>query len=94
VWIRLVLQFKYVAKDLGQGEAAGLHLGRGEAAGLHRYEVAQGFQPTARRLSGPTLDEVLARASDLMGAQPEEVWDSASDEDWSGPHAIWARWRA
>ena len=75
---------KYVGKDLGEARAAG----------LHRYEVAQGFQPTARRISGPTLDEVLARASDLMGAQPEEVWDSASDEDWSGPHAIWARWRA
>jgi hypothetical protein len=73
---------KYLGKDLSEGEAAG----------LHRYEVAQGFQPKPRRITGPTLDGVLARASDLMGAQPEEVWDSAGVQDWNGPHAVWARW--
>lgn len=73
---------KYVGKDLDTGDD-----------GLHRYEVAQGFQPTRRRITGPTLDEVLTRASELMGAAPEEVWDSATADDWAGPHAVWARWR-
>jgi hypothetical protein len=73
---------KYVGKDLG---AVG-------TARLHRYEVAQGFGPKIRRLTGPTANGVMARASEIMGADPEEVWDSADEPDWDGPHSVWARW--
>src|SRR5437588_162722 len=37
---------KYIGKDLGTGEAAG----------LHRYEVAQGFQPRSIALDGTTAE--------------------------------------
>jgi hypothetical protein len=73
---------KYVGKDLGEGEAAG----------LHRYEVAQGFQPKSVGLDGPTADEVLDCAQARMGAAPEYVWRSRETEDWSGPPAVWASW--
>ena len=73
---------KYVAKDLGAAEAGG----------LHRYEVAQGFGPKVQRLRGATANEVLAKASTIMGRDPEKVWDSAEERDWDGPHAIWASW--
>ena len=46
---------KYVGKDLGQGEAAG----------LHRYEVAQGFQPRRWPLDGTSADEVLGWAESV-----------------------------
>lgn len=62
--------------------------------GQHRYEVAEGFQPSQRRITAPTLEEVLGRASELMGGPPEEVWDSIESETWEGPHAVWARWGA
>jgi hypothetical protein len=83
---------KYVGKDLGQGEAAGLHLGQGEAAGLHRYEVAQGFQPRNWPLDGTSADEVLRWAEACMGAAPEYVWRSRDTEEWAGPPAVWASW--
>jgi hypothetical protein len=73
---------KYVGKDLGS-------TGTG---GLHRYEVAQGFGPKVRRLTAPTLAEVLARAAAIMGAEPAEVWDSEGQLGWDGPHAVWASW--
>ena len=73
---------KYVGKDLG---ATG-------TGGLHRYEVAQGFGPKVRRLTGPTLGDVLAQAAAVMGAEPADVWDSAEQSDWDGPHAVWASW--
>jgi hypothetical protein len=73
---------KYVGKDLGK-------IGTG---GLHRYEVAQGFGPKVRRLTAPTLVEVLDRAAGIMGGEPAEVWDSESQADWDGPHAVWASW--
>ena len=76
---------RYLAKYVGKGLQAG-------AGGLHRYEVAQGFLPACRRITGPTLSEVLARACEVMGGVPDEVWDSATVEDWAGPHAVWARW--
>jgi len=73
---------KYLAKDLGDGEAAG----------LHRYEVAQGFQPRSIGLDGSTSDEVLAWAETVMGAAPEHVWRSRDQEEWVGPPAVWASW--
>jgi len=76
---------RYLAKYVGKA------LDRREG-GLHRYEVAQGFQPRQRRITGRTLEEVLARAADLMGGPPEEIWDSANADRWDGPHAVWARW--
>jgi hypothetical protein len=73
---------KYVGKDLGDGEAAG----------LHRYEVAQGFQPKSWALDGTTADDVLGWAKSCMGAAPEYVWRSRDTEDWAGPPAVWASW--
>ncbi len=72
---------KYVGKALDRGPA-----------GLHRYEVAQGFRPRVRRIVGASLAEVLAQAEALMGAEPEQVWDSATVGGWAGPHAVWASW--
>jgi hypothetical protein len=34
--------------------------------GLHRYDVAQGFKPEVLSLSGTTVGDVLAQASDLF----------------------------
>lgn len=73
---------KYLAKDLGSAAAAG----------LHRYEVAEGFQPAVRRLTGASLDDVLDQAAAIMGAEPANVWDSATEAEWDGPHAVWASW--
>ncbi len=72
---------KYIGKDLDSA-----------AGGLHRYEVAQGFQPRAERIEGPTQEAVLAEAGRRMGVAPEYVWDSAQECDWSSPHAVWASW--
>jgi hypothetical protein len=73
---------KYVRKDLGVGEAAG----------LHRYEVAQGFQPRGLTLDGRSADEVLAWAETVMGKPAEHVWRSRDEETWAGPPAVWASW--
>jgi hypothetical protein len=73
---------KYVGKDLGEGEAAG----------LHRYEVAQGFQPRQWPLDGTSADEVLRWAESCMGGAPEYVWRSRDEEKWEGPPAVWASW--
>jgi hypothetical protein len=73
---------KYVGKDLGT-------TGTG---GLHRYEVAQGFGPKVRRLTAPTLTQVLDRAAGIMGADPVDFWDSEGEADWDGPRAVWAAW--
>jgi hypothetical protein len=73
---------KYLAKDLGAAEAAG----------LHRYEVAQGFQPPSIAFDGSTSEEVLTWAETFMGAPPGHVWRSRDTEDWAGPPAVWASW--
>lgn len=73
---------KYVGKDLGEGEAAG----------LHRYEVGQSFQPRGVNLDGSTSDEVLAWAESVMGTPPEHVWRSRDEDEWAGPPAVWAQW--
>lgn len=73
---------KYIGKDFGHGSATG----------LHRYEVAEGFQPRRVRLVGESATEVVGRASALMGCEPEVRWDSASEETWAGPPAVWVSW--
>jgi hypothetical protein len=73
---------KYVRKDFD---------GR-RIPGLHRYEVAEGFQPTAMRLHGRTRAEVLAQAAEVMGADPVHVWTSQETLGWQGPPAVWAMW--
>ena len=77
---------KYVAKTFTDPAARVL--------GLHRYDVAQGFQPLAVALSGPTAEDVLAQASVALGSAPATEWFSSSVEDWQGPPAIWAQWGA
>ena len=62
-------------------------------AGLHRYEVAQGFQPDKILCYGSSAEDVIERASRLVGSSPERVWLSSSVEGWHGPPACWAQWR-
>src|SRR5207248_311477 len=61
-------------------------------AGLHRYEVAQGFQPEKILCYGVSAEDVIKRASGVIGSGPERVWMSSSVEGWHGPPACWARW--
>jgi hypothetical protein len=60
--------------------------------GLHRYEVAQGFQPEKVLVYGRSAQDVIERASRLMGGAPGRVWLSAEVEGWHGPPACWAQW--
>ena len=61
-------------------------------AGLHRYEVAQGFQAEKILVYGQSAEDVIGRASSVMGSRPERVWLSSSVEGWHGPPACWAQW--
>jgi hypothetical protein len=60
--------------------------------GLHRYEVAQGFQPEKILVYGESAEDVIERASGVMGLGPERVWLSSDTEGWHGPPACWAQW--
>jgi hypothetical protein len=60
--------------------------------GRHRYDVAQGFQPAVRRLSGRSAEDVLAQACAVMGEEPVRSWSSAQVEDWDRPPAVWFAW--
>ena len=60
--------------------------------GHHRYAVAQGFQPPVQRLTGATVEEVLDRACEVMGAQPVRSWSSAEVQDWDRPPSVWFSW--
>jgi hypothetical protein len=73
---------KYIGKDLGTGEAAG----------LHRYEVGQGFQPRSVALDGSSADEVLGWAETVMDRPAAYLWRSRDTEGWAGPPAVWAWW--
>ena len=73
----------YAGRDLGDER---------RLAGLHRYEVAQGFQPEKILCYGVSAEDVIERASGLMGSEPERVWLSSSVEGWRGPPACWAQW--
>jgi hypothetical protein len=59
---------KYLGKDLSG------------AGGLNRYDVAQGFQPRQEPISGRTEGQLIAAASERMGAPPAYVWRSQSLE--------------
>jgi hypothetical protein len=80
------LAARYLAKYIGKD------LGTGEAAGLHRYEVGQGFQPRGYAIRAETVDETLGWASVAMSAAPAIIWRSRDVEDWVGPPAVWASW--
>jgi hypothetical protein len=73
---------KYIGKDLGEGEAVG----------LHRYEVGQGFQPRSISLDGSSADEVIGWAESVMDRPAAHVWRSRDAEGWVGPPAVWASW--
>lgn len=60
--------------------------------GLHRYEVAQGFQPTAQRLHGRTFGDVISQAVHIMGRDPRQIWVSDGTPGWQGPPSVWALW--
>jgi hypothetical protein len=74
---------RYVGRELDDAR---------RAAGLHRYEVAQGFQPERVEVYGRSAEDVIERASTLMGSSPVRVWLSSSVEGWHGPPACWAQW--
>ena len=76
---------RYLSKYLGKGMAG--------AGGLNRYDVAQGFQPRAEPISGPTEAGVIGEACERMGGRPAYVWRSETQEGWRGPHAVWLQWR-
>ena len=75
---------RYLSKYLGKGFSAG---------GLNRYDVAQGFQPRAEPITGPTEAGVIGSASKRMGGRPDYVWRSETQEGWRGPKAVWLQWR-
>jgi hypothetical protein len=72
----------YVSKDFGGPRIEG----------LHRYDVAQGFKPEKTLVYGVSADDVIERASRLMGAAPSYVWLSPR-EGWRAPPACWAQWQ-
>jgi hypothetical protein len=73
---------KYIGKDLGTGEAAG----------LHRYEVAQGFQRRSISLDGRTAEDVVGWAESVMDRPAAYLWRSRDQKEWAGPPALWASW--
>jgi len=81
------LAARYLARYVGRDADEERRL-----SGLHRYEVGQGFQPVKVECYGVSAEDVIDRASGLMGAAPERVWLSASMEGWRGPPACWAQW--
>ena len=78
---------RYLCKYVGKGFEDAQR-----PAGLHRYEVGQGFQPEAVKLTGRSEQDVLDLASERMGGPPETVWRSSSVEGWRGAPACWAAW--
>ena len=62
--------------------------------GLHRYERAQGHDPRKVIVEGRSRDEVVERASVLIGSRPDKVWSSDDEREWFGPPSVWAQWAA
>src|SRR4051812_45410198 len=60
--------------------------------GRHRYDVAQGFQPPVRRLTGRSAEHVLDQACEVMDSEPVRSWSSVQVEDWDRPPAVWFAW--
>ena len=69
---------KYLSKDQEGGE---------RPEGAHAYEVTQGTQPTALRVSGLGYGGVYAGLVALLPGPVGYVWDSGSVPDWRGPPA-------
>jgi hypothetical protein len=80
------LAARYLAKYIGKD------LGAGERAGLHRYEVGEKFQPRAVTLDGTSSEEVLRWAETVMGAAPSYLWRSRDQDGWDGPPSVFASW--
>lgn len=77
---------KYVTKNFADDESS-------RELRLHRYEVAQGFQPPAVRLTGVSAWDVHDQAVEQMGgALPAIEWNSDQVEGWQGPPAVWFAW--
>lgn len=71
---------RYVGKYVGKAFDAGL------GSGEHAYEVAQGFQPVARSVTGTDPGTVRLRIMAAMGGEvPSYEWSSEGLEDWRGP---------
>jgi len=99
IHIKLIGDLPVGSGPVAEGRVAARYLGKyvgkalvGGPAGRHRYEVGQGFRPRVRQIVGRSEEEVLAIAAERMGEDPEYVWDSAGDETWAGPPAVWASW--
>jgi hypothetical protein len=73
---------KYVSKTFQQ---------EGEF-GRHRYEVAQGFQPHSKILTGTSRESVIAMANHHMGGPPVRIWVSTEAIEWQGPPSVWLSW--
>ncbi|HEY4929149.1 MAG TPA: hypothetical protein VIH95_08350 [Acidimicrobiales bacterium] len=76
----------YLAKYVGKA------IDNSHVAGLHRYEVAQGFKLRTEKLFAVTLDELLALATERMGAVPREMSTSDTWASWTGPTAVAMTW--
>jgi hypothetical protein len=62
-------------------------------AGQHRYEVRQGFQPEAVRLTAATFEDAWRIAVAMMGGEiPAYEWESAQCKDWTGPPVAFFAW--
>jgi hypothetical protein len=73
---------RYVAKYLSKDQEGGER-----PTGSHAYEVTQGTQPQALRLSGLGWGGVYAGLSALLPGPVVYQWDSESSPDWRGPPA-------
>lgn len=76
---------RYLSKYLGKGMAG--------SGGLNRYDVAEGFQPRAEPITGPTEAGVIGEAARRMGGPPDVVWRSVDEPGWRAPQAVWVQWR-
>jgi hypothetical protein len=73
---------RYVAKYIGK-----VHEGAERPTWAHCYEVTQGYQPRAVRVTGLGQGAVEAAAAALLWEPVAYAWDSASCEGWRGPPA-------
>jgi hypothetical protein len=93
VHIKLIGDVPTGSGALAEARKAAFYLGKyvskeseARPTGLHRYEVAQGFQPEKRQITGRSEEEVTAKAAELMGRVPDHVWRSAQAP------AVWMSW--
>jgi hypothetical protein len=70
---------KYLSKSLADGR---------RPRGSHSYEVTQGTQPKAIRLSGLDPDAVRAVVLALLGGSLRYEWSSSGADGWLGPPTV------